>query len=334
MSPPYPAPFEEFEPTLWHTKKRLFKNIAAPYVVGRAHGVEGRIIYHNLTDEVNEDIPFLDKILLEYQIGDRGYVIFSVRDIFEAPYSFSHAGFGNITGELGERISRRIVKFFLKHLSDSGKTGGIFDKRFNPQKKNGYLVANTDTYVLKIDEYPNLVILEKDKIPPWQYTCIKELDGLFDYRYGNERHILVLETKLDKLQINCAKLKDNLFSPLEKLLPDAHFHYILFSSEHALYKHIQKYPILREKPLEIYTALKEQGISTIFFTFNESRDAFDRMAHHLVTQYSRIGYQTVEFSGRIVMDHHKIAIYNNGENPFLYLEKDKKLGYWRETPFK
>ena len=56
--------------------------------------------------------------------------------------------------------------------------------------------------------------------------------------------------------------------------------------------------------------------------------------YHLINQYHRIGYRTVEFDGRVVMDRDKIAIYNNGEDPFIYLEKDKKSNLWREVTFK
>ncbi|MGM0443674.1 MAG: hypothetical protein ACQEQV_05750 [Fibrobacterota bacterium] len=329
----YPEPFTGFEPSLWDGGDLLntHENV---YTTSRVHGVSGEIIYHNLTDEINQDLPFLDKILLEYQIASRGYALFSVRDIFEAPYSFSDHSNGNIAGELGERISRRIVKYFLKHLSAQGRTGGIFDRRFNPKRKNGYIVAHTGEYLLKILNYPNLVILQRQAQAGWDYTGIKELDGLFDYRINGQRHILVLETKLDKIQIDERKLITNLFRPLEELIPHAQFHYILFSSEAALYRKVRKYRLLKEKPVQIYKYLRQHGVSTLFMTFNESRSEFDRMAAHLSNQYRHIGYRKVDFTGRIVMHDGKLALYNNGEDPFLYLEKDANSGMWREIPFK
>lgn len=323
-------PFSEFSPVLWKPDKERISSSGDIYSTLRNHGVPGEVIFHNLNDDLNQDLPFLDKSLLEYRINDLGYNIFTVRDFFEAKHSFSDSGIGNIVGDLGERIARRIVKYFLKHYSDDGHTGGIFDKRFNPKKKNGYIVCNTDNYVLKIQNYPNLIILRKEGEQMWEYNNIKELDGLFDYRYKGERHILVLESKLDKIQLDRSALVDNLFVPLRQLFPEAHFHYVLFSSSNALFKKIGRYRVLRDIAVDISKDLKEIGVGTLFFAFNEKRELFTQMANHLITQYLRIGYQDVSFDGRIVMNSRSIALYDEGENPFIMLERDTHNGLWRE----
>lgn len=325
------SPFSEFNPVHWTPENVRFSNHGEIYSTLRNHGVPGEVVYHNLNDDLNQGIPFLEKALIEYKINDLSYNIFTVRDFFEAKHSFSDSGVGNIVGDLGERISRRIVKFFLKHFPGEGYTGGIFDKRFNPKQKNGYIVCNTDNYVLKIQNYPNLLILEKQSGSFWEYNNIKELDGLFDYRHDGERHILVLETKLDKIQLDKQALVDNLFTPLRQLFPDATFHYVLFSSDHALFKKIGRYRVLRETPVSIYKILEKIGVGSLFFTFNEHREEFNTMANHLITQYLRIGYQDVSFDGRIVMNSRAISLYDEGENPFLTLERDKNSGLWREV---
>lgn len=323
-------PFKEFAPVLWTPENERFHGHGDIYSVSRNHGVPGEVVFHNLNDDLNQDLPLLEKALLEYRINDLSYNIFTVRDFFEAKHSFSDSGVGNIVGDLGERISRRIVKFFLKHYPGEGYTGGIFDKHFNPKKKNGYIVCNTDNYLLKIQNYPNLIILQKESDNFWEYTNIKELDGLFDYRYGGKRHIMVLETKLDKIQLEKEALVTNLFTPLRQLFPDATFHYVLFSSDHALFKKIGRYRVLREMPVEIHRILENAGVGTLFFTFNEHREMFTQMANHLITQYLRIGYQDVSFEGRIVMNSRVISLYDEGENPFIMLERDKHSGLWRE----
>ena len=58
---------------------------------------------------------------------------------------------------------------------------------------------------------------------PWAYDNIKELDGFFDYRYLGKRNILVLESKLERLNINPERLVENLFEPLKELFPKSSF---------------------------------------------------------------------------------------------------------------
>ncbi len=254
-----------------------------------------------------------------------------MRDLFSANYSFSDEGRGNILGDIAERVSRRVTKYFLKHHSKEGYTGGIFDKRFNPQEKNGYIITNSDQYLLKIQNYPNLIILRKSSKRPWEYDCIKELDGFFDYRFHKKRHILVLESKVDRLNINPERLIDNLFNPLKELFPQSQLHYILFSNHHSLFHESNPYRVLRGRPFQIYEKLKENGIGTLFFSFNETHNQFDKAVSHLITQYKLISHQAVDITGRIVLEHNTIHLYDSGEHPFMALNRDKDTGLWRDT---
>ena len=218
-------------------------------------------------------MPFQDKILVEYKIRDSRYSIFTVSDLLSSPYPFDEQSEGNILGEIAERISRRITKYFLKHLHRSGKTGGIFDQNFDIKNCENFIVAHTRDYVLKIQKYPNLIILKHSGHGKYGYENIKELDGFFDYRFMGRRHIIVLESKLEKINVDCDDLIKNLFNPLRQLFPDSKFYYLLFTDKYSIYSggSIERLRKLKQLPVKIYEKLLLDGVGTLFFTFNETR---------------------------------------------------------------
>jgi hypothetical protein len=324
-------PFKHYEPTLWEPPGERFSD-GNVYSVLREHGVKGSLHPHNLNDSINSDRGFLDKILLEYRIDKQSYPLFTVKDLFVADYGFTEESRGNIMGDIAERIARRVTKFFLKHHSPEGYTGGIFDKRFNPQKKNGYIITHNGRYLLKVQKYPNLIILKSTPEGEWSYDNIKELDGFFDYRFHGDRHIIVLESKLERLHINSDKLISNLFNPLKELFPESKLHYLLFSNRSSIFHDDNPYRILRSRPFEIYDLLKQHGVGTLFFSFNEKYREFERATTHLITQYRLISFQTVDINGRITIAKNRIDLYDSGERPFLSLRRERESGLWSDTP--
>ncbi len=327
-------PFMDFQPVLWNPRCGDDNDPANwIYSVKRDHGVKGTYRLHNPKDEINDNRRFLDKVLVAYQIGRKRYDVFTIRDLFEVSYPFEPRAEGNIMGDTAERISRRITKYFLKHFSKIGRTGGIFDSSFNPQDRDDFIVANTDRFVLKIDKYPNLVILKKTGKGKYGYENIKELDGLFDYRYADRRHILVLESKIDKINVDCNDLITNLFVPLRKFFPNAAFNYILFSDKESIYmrKGYHSRRQLKHTPLQIFRSLHSEGIGTLFFTFNESSSDFIRIKDHLITQFRSITRLGVTLFGKMVISENQIMLFDEGETPHLKLIKDRKFGMWKEV---
>ncbi len=327
-------PFQEFQPVKWIPPGVSGKGAdRAIFSIKRDHGAKGCFKLHNPNDEINDHRVFMEKVIIEYQIGGSTHNLFTVGDFFEVDYSFDEKGEGNIMGDIAERISRRITKYFLKHFSRHGKTGGIFDQRFNPAERNNFIVTHTDKYVLKIQNYPNLVLLKKTGFGKYGYENIKELDGLFDYRYKGKRHILVLESKLEKVNINGITLLNNLFLPLKQLFPDATFTYVLFTDKDSIYRkrNRQRLRKIKQHPLKIYHELKKYDIGVLYFTFNESRDDFEKMKNHLITQYRSVVRLDVQLYGKMVLSDRKIVLFDGGETPRIKLIKDHKHGMWREV---
>lgn len=328
-------PFEDFQPVLWMPPGQSSVQSAEPvYSVRRDHGIGGCYRLHNPRDQINIGRRYLDKVIIEYQIGANHYNLFTIGDFFDVQYRFDPLAAGNIMGDLAERISRRITKFFLKHYSREGYTGGIFGQRFDPHNRNNFLVANTDTYVLKIERYPNMVILKRSGRGKFGYENIKELDGLFDYRFGTQRHILVLESKLERINVNCADLVTNLFVPLRQMFPDALFSYIMFTDTASIYakKYYDRQRRIKLLPQSIYETLNKHGVRVLFFSFNESRIDFERMKAHLITQYRSIAHLGLELRGRMKLSDKEIVLFDEGETPHMKLVKDSHSGMWREIP--
>jgi hypothetical protein len=323
-------PFREFEPVEWKPGESSSLTV---FSVRRNHGVKGTYILHNLNDQINDNRPALEKVLLEYRIKHISCAIFTVADLFGAEYGFDRSSEGNILGDLAERISRRIAKYFLKHHSRHGKTGAIFDQRYNRLNREEYIVAHSQEYILKIQKYPRLIILKQSGKGRFGYENIKELDGFFSYRFHRQRHILVLESKLETINVDCDDLIRNLFHPLHSLFPDSFFHYLMFTDRESLYqkKHFEKRRQLKQAPLKIFHRLKADGIGSLFFHFNEHRQDFERMKDHLITQYRAINKMGVTIYGKSVISEKELAIFDGGETPHIKLVKDPSSGLWREV---
>ncbi|KMQ52105.1 hypothetical protein CHISP_1094 [Chitinispirillum alkaliphilum] len=331
----HPDPFREFQPVKWIPSgpHSASGDCEAIYSTKRNHGISGEYKLHNLNDAINDNRNPFEKILVEYVINECSYPVFTVFDLLNSPFAFDKSAEGNIMGELAERISRRVTKYFLKHLNRKGKTGGIFDQRFNPQNRDDFIVAHTDNYVLKIQKYPNLIILKRSGKGKYGYENIKELDGFFDYRYMGSRHILVLESKLEKINVNCDDLICNLFDPLRDIFPGAIFSYLLFTDKRSVFvkNTLSNRRQLKHMPVKIYESLKKEGIGTLLFTFNESKEDFERMKEFLITQYRVIMNLGVTFHGKTVLNEREIMVFDGGETPQIKLVKDTETGLWREV---
>ena len=328
-------PFKGFQPVLWvppGTKRNSQEKVPI-YSVTRDHGIRSSFHLHNPNDEINENRNYLDKVVIEYKINSISYDLYTSGDFFEVDYSFDDKAEGNIMGDIAERIARRITKYFLKHYSKHGRTGGIFDRRFNPVERNNFIVTHSNKYVLKIQKYPNLVILKKTGTGKYGYENIKELDGLFDYRYKKKRHILVLESKLERIKIDSNDLITSLFLPLRQLFTATGFTYILFSERSSIYrkKGMHRLRQLKHQPLAIYKRLKRDNVGILFFTFNERYDDFRRMKDHLITQYRSAVRLDVQLYGKMVLSDKNIILFDGGETPRVKLNKDIKSGMWREV---
>ncbi|MDR2592417.1 MAG: hypothetical protein LBC59_06375 [Chitinispirillales bacterium] len=329
------SPFSEFIPVRWQP----YEDGEPIYSVKRNHGIRGAFKLHNVNDAINDRRTLFDKILLEYCIGECSYPIVTVSDLLSSPYPWDTAAQGNILGEVAERIARRITKYFLKHWSKLGRMGGLFDQGFDPKSSDDYIVAHTKEYVLKIQRYPNLIILRQTgETGEWArgkfgYENIKELDGFFDYRYAGRRHILVLESKLERINVNCEDLIGNLFVPLSKLFPGAAFSYVLFTDRRSILVRGSHESLRRLKPLpiKIYEELAPHGIDALFFTFNESRDDFERIKDFLITQYRSIRKLGVTLYGKTVVTDKELIVFDGGETPHIKLVKDAASGLWREV---
>ncbi len=333
---PTTDPFREFHPVLWCPQAGDNNPGAMIYSIKRNHGVAGLYKLHNLNDALNDNRPMSEKVIVEYCINDSSYILFTVADLLDAPYPFDQQSEGNILGEIGERIARRVTKYFLKHLSKRGHTGGIFDQHFDPQHREDFIVAHTDDYILKIQQYPNLIILRRTGKGKYGYENIKELDGFFDYRSSGKRHILVLESKLEKINIDCNDLTANLFSPLRKLFPEARFHYILFTDRHSIYmrNNYDRWRRIKQLPANIYEQLSGYGIGPLFFTFNETREDFERIKNFLILQYRALRKLSLTLYGKTVVSEKEIIIFDGGESPHLKLVKDPGTGLWRQIPLR
>ena len=313
-------PFYRYLPVPW-----TFHSDELVYSLTHSHGLKTKIHFHNLSDPVNANRPERDHVLLSYEVMGRHYDLYTLADMHKATYAFDDTGFSNMKGDLAERVARRIMKRFLQRFDQNhGRLGGLFDKRFNPKNSENYVVANTRRYILKIGSYPNMILLKKTGSGKWGYQHVTDLDGLFDYRWMRRRHLIIIESKIGKIDINAGALYETLFVPLKKLFPDADFSYVVFASrDYLLDNRYPEYRLLQETPQRIYQALKDAGIPSFFFEFRENDNEFDAMCRHLITTHRTYHGQQVTFQGRVTITDKSIQIFNPGSTqPYMELRRD------------
>lgn len=336
-------PFESYQPIIWNYRRpKSSKPDRWTWSTKRDHGVKSKLKFCRIEDSLNKDKSLIDSVIIQYLINGNSYDLFRVSDFLNSEES--NSGFinrslkvksidgiiKNAIGEIGERISRRIVKKFLQKYSKAGKPIGLYCNKFDPIKKD-YIVRNTENYILKIDNYPNLVILKRDGKGKFGYKNIKEIDGFFAYRFKNQKFVVVLESKIGNIDIDPRKNYDNLFKPLKELYPEAFFSYILFGQESHLYdqrtsKNVRK---LRKRIVDVYKPLMDNNIGFMAFTFNENASDFERLYTHIETEYQKIHNMDLVLNNRTEISKNSIVIYDNLGLPYMKLFKQGD-GVWKE----
>ncbi|MBT7903185.1 hypothetical protein HN587_04955 [Candidatus Woesearchaeota archaeon] len=339
----YSSPFVIQSPVQWAPR-----NGKLIYSTRGNHGFKTGYALHNQNDGINRGRDLPHRVLIEYNLDGLSFDLFTVEDLLN--FAQTHKQIliesgesdeletplenrvRDLRGELSERIARRITKYFLRRLSSSGKMGGLFDSRFDPQDREGYIVRHTPDHILKIAGYPNMVILRSTGEDDYGYTAVKELDGLFDYRFYRQRHLVVLEAKTGALDIEEPKLVSNLFEPLRELFPEAVMTYLLFADKNQLYRKNEyvRTRQLKIKPIKIHEALEQEGINTFFLNFHEVAEDFEKMTTHLVTQYKILTDQEVSLH-KCVLTSDSIEVYDAGKAPHVRLVLvDATKGLWRQ----
>ena len=321
------TPFRSFMPVPWE-----FNSGEPPvYSVTRTHGLRPKVHFHNLADPYNAEREEGARTLLTYEINGRHYNLYTLLDMERATYSFDESGISNLRGDLAERVARRMVKRFLQRFEGGyGRLGGLFSKRFNPKEREGFVVAHNQDYVLKIGSYPNMILLKQTGSGKWGYQHITDLDGLFDYRYTKtQRVLLILESKIGKIDISASDLYERLFEPLQSLFPNTQLAYVLFADRNQIFdKRFPEYRILQDGPQRIYEALRKRSIPTLFFEFAEDQQIFDTMCRHCVNAYRSYTNEVVTIHGTTTISEHRINIFGPGaKEPYMVLEKDPKGQY-------
>lgn len=320
--------FSSYLPHRW----LLYENEPPVYSVPLSHGLKVKIRLNHSSDKVNIDRPIEEHTLISYEVNGRRYDLFNYHDLELATYSLDESGVTNMIGDLAERIARRLMKRFLQVTHRGvGKLGGLFDKRFNPKKRKDFIVASSRNYVLKIGRYPNMILLKHTGEGNWGYQHVTDLDGLFDYRIGRTRHLILLESKSGKIDQNPEKLYAKTFEPMQQLFPDTQFSYVLFASQQHLFSSRNpEYRILQKTPERIYESLLSHGIPSMFFCFHETERDFHEMAWHLIRSYRSYHALNFKVVGETEISPEAIRVFQKGSvSPYLVLRKDPETGLFR-----
>ncbi|HEX2959952.1 MAG TPA: hypothetical protein VHO70_24160, partial [Chitinispirillaceae bacterium] len=120
---------------------------------------------------------------------------------------------------------------------------------------------------------------------------------------------------------------------LRALFPQTQFHYVLFTDKHSVYSRsgANRYRQIKDVPVSIYERLKQEDIGSLFFTFNENRDDFEKIKNFLIVQYRAIKKKSITIIGKTVISEKELMVFDGGETPHIKLIKDPKSGFWKEV---
>jgi hypothetical protein len=320
------GPFQQYI-----VKRHVFPNKHLSYVVAASHHLKTNFTLHNQNDTINKGATLEQRVLVDYQVNGESpaqHALYTFQDILDSYHNITNGdGLLNIRGEIGERIARRVMKHFLEQHSSDGHIGDLLkDEHFKTHPEQQYVLANNERYILKVDRYPTLRLLEKINKKGAGidvYRDRAEIDGLFDYRYKDKQHIIVLESKLGTINADPIHIKNDLFTPLKELFPKAQFWYVLFTSPEYMFleqkKHLRQ---LKMRPRKIHKKLAKQKINTMFFTFNETDKDFANMMDHLLVHYKVATNMDVSLGARVLLRDNHIYIFDRGQKPWLSLKKE------------
>jgi len=277
----------------------------------------------------------LERIVVSYRTNGNWHGLYTVRDLIDHPFLESEklmktpedetaqpaAEHNNndapvqvadlaqqITGDVAERIARRVTKTMLHKMQ--GKGNGIFDKSYSKWQRNGFMITHNDRLALKFRNYPNVVLLEKTAEAPFEYKTIAEIDGLFDFRHKWRRYLLLVESKSGRPKIG-EKHIGEVFDKLRQLSPTSEFGYLVFCTRKELMTHGHLYTRLAN----IYDELAPRGIGTIFFSFNEDYDTLKRMGAHVATHMRACKEKGFHPASKAYFSDDEIHIYGKGGQP-------------------
>jgi hypothetical protein len=318
-------PFASYLPRPW----QFGPDEELVFSLTRSLGLERSVRFHHPGDSLNRNKPESDHVIISYMVNGRRYSLFSFSDFEFLSFAMDDTGKSNLIGLLAERISRRLMKRFLQlYQGGSGKLGGLFDKRFNPKKREGFVVASNGPFVLKIDKYPNMTLLEQTGRGKWGFQPISEIDGLFDYRIGLKRWMMILESKSGKVDVQGEHLLSKVFLPLKTLFPETHFGFVLFAEHDQLFD--GKNPsmrMLKRSPKRLFQTLWDENIPSLFFQFQETPQELQEMANHIIGAYQAYQRKIIRFNGQTQITPHEIRFFQKGsKEPYLVLSRGEESG--------
>lgn len=329
------------------------------YIFRKNHELPGQLQPRHLDDGINVGKPDLERVVLTYKIGSSISPIFTVDDLLHGHYNFNAHSESSFRGEMMERISRRLIKRFLKYYSPDGKRAGTLGPFNDEFKRNNYTLEFNEQYELKTRNYPNAVLIEKKwdehkkRLRPRDIT---DLDGLFFYHFDDEQHLFIVESKAGKWGYTPQrqeKIVRDLIKPLKSLYPDWHLNYLMMSAEDALYhpyrlseKQIDALPKqhrkyigqlgkvkrLNPQAVELYERLTPLGVNTMFFTFNETPEKIKQVKEFLIGVYEKFtGMQGKgRFKGSFEDTVNRTAIYNGAPTPDIEFVLNSETGEYRK----
>jgi len=291
-------------------------------LVTSAHNIKGNYELHAPADDYNAGRSELEKAVLAYRINGGVYDLVTVDDLVRIDTAEPESLNGyirNLVGSSAEEVARRITKRWLGKQF-SGKRKGIFDHRFDKDDCENHVVTHAEDLILKIDRYPNLVILKKDHEQHTGYRKIKEIDGMFDYLDGRERHILIMESKCGAIDVHTPALVTDLFQPMRALFPDTKFTYVLLAHTSRIFKK-NPFRSIKHRPRKIHEALGDIGVSSVFLTFNEPEDEMEKIGRHLLEQHHILQDLPISLTSRVDFskDHMRLRV---NDVPFMDLVRE------------
>lgn len=194
----------------------------------------------------------------------------------------------NIESFLQEGVLALCMKTFLAEIATNNKYGVLEVRQKDAVKE--YIVDSNDIYILKHKGRSNFVLLEKEATPKGinRYQMEKnayqatEIDSL-GYIMADKPYLVIGEASRGttfglnswKNNRHTKDVFERLFNPLQTLFSDHQLVYTILTRDEAIWFENKK---LKGGAENIYQALKERGIDTIFIPTPATTPTLEELA--------------------------------------------------------
>ncbi|MBT7903044.1 hypothetical protein HN587_04200 [Candidatus Woesearchaeota archaeon] len=211
----------------------------------------------------------------------------------------------NLKGFLGERVLSIMMQYALGEVvnvqqqlgAESAEIKKGVISELKKGRGRGYVCRSNGQFILKHNGPTSFVILRSNGSSPAEFYLQEsysvqttELDGLAYLHVENQKYLLIGEASAKaRFRINAwdnehstGTAIERVFRPLQELFPQHKLVYFVLAYPQTLFDFRHKPPMIKPKPLEIFSQLEDVGVQTVFAPIPQTSPSLDELADTII----------------------------------------------------